>query len=49
MSKNSPFLNVKKKSNLLITPHVAWGSLEARKTLITKIVANIENFINESK
>ncbi len=49
MSENSPFLNVKKKSNLLITPHVAWGSLEARKTLIAKIVANIENFINESK
>ncbi|OUT11011.1 hydroxyacid dehydrogenase [Campylobacter concisus] len=49
MSKNSPFLNVKNKENLLITPHVAWGSLEARKTLIAKIVANIENFINESK
>jgi len=40
---------VKNKENLLITPHVAWGSLEARKTLIAKIVANIENFINESK
>ncbi|MGP1360807.1 NAD(P)-dependent oxidoreductase, partial [Campylobacter sp.] len=49
MSENSPFLNVKKKSNLLITPHVAWGSLEARKTLIAKIVANIENFIKESR
>jgi len=49
MSENSPFLNVKNKENLLITPHVAWGSLEARKTLIAKIVANIENFINESK
>ena len=49
MSENSPFLNVKNKENLLITPHVAWGSLEARKTLITKIAANIENFINESR
>jgi len=49
MSENSPFLNVKNKENLLITPHVAWGSLEARKTLIAKIVANIENFINESR
>ena len=45
MSKNSPFLNVKNKENLLITPHVAWGSLEARKRLISLIVKNIEEFI----
>ena len=45
MSKNNPFLNVKNKSNLLITPHVAWSSLEARKRLISLIVKNIEEFI----
>ena len=49
MSENSPFLKVKNRANLVITPHVAWGSLEARKTLIAKIIANIENFINESR
>ena len=45
MSESSPFLNVKNKENLLITPHVAWGSLEARKRLISLIVKNIEEFI----
>ena len=45
MSENSPFLNVKNKENLLITPHVAWGSLEARKRLISLMVKNIEEFI----
>ena len=49
MSENSPFLKVKNRANLVITPHVAWGSLEARKRLIVKIIANIENFINESR
>ena len=45
MSENSPFLKVKNRANLVITPHVAWGSLEARKRLISLIVKNIEEFI----
>lgn len=47
MSENHPFLSVKNGQNLLITPHVAWGSVEARKTLIKKIAENIENFVKE--
>ena len=38
-------LNIKNKENLILTPHVAWGSLEARKRLISLIVKNIEEFI----
>ena len=45
MSENSPFLKVKNRANVVITPHVAWGSLEARKRLISLIVKNIEEFI----
>ena len=45
MSESSPFLKVKNRANLVITPHVAWGSLEARKRLISLIVKNIEEFI----
>ena len=47
MAENHPFLSVKNGQNLLITPHVAWGSVEARKTLIKKIAENIENFVKE--
>ena len=47
MAENHPFLSVKNGQNLLITTHVAWGSVEARKTLIKKIAENIENFVKE--
>jgi len=31
--------------NLLLTPHVAWGSESSLTTLVEKVVANIENFV----
>ncbi|MDO5045595.1 D-2-hydroxyacid dehydrogenase [Campylobacter sp.] len=46
MKQNHPLLNIKNKENLIITPHVAWASKEAREKLINLIVKNIENFIN---
>ncbi|MGG7074451.1 D-2-hydroxyacid dehydrogenase [Campylobacter sp. 9BO] len=48
MIKNHPLLSIKNKQNLIITPHIAWASSEARATLIAKIVQNIENFIKEN-
>ncbi|WP_170018770.1 D-2-hydroxyacid dehydrogenase [Campylobacter sp. RM16190] len=48
MRKNHPLLSIKNKENLIITPHVAWASKEARQKLINLIVKNIENFIKES-
>lgn len=33
-----------KTPNLLITPHVAWASLEARKRLIEEVFKNIQSF-----
>lgn len=45
MSENSPFLSVKNRQNLIITPHIAWASVEARAKLIKVIVKNIKDFI----
>ncbi|WP_297941225.1 D-2-hydroxyacid dehydrogenase, partial [uncultured Campylobacter sp.] len=45
MRVDHPLLRIKNKENLILTPHVAWGSLEARKRLISLIVKNIEEFI----
>ena len=42
---NNPLLGVKNRQNLIITPHIAWGSVEARKTLIAKIAGNIKEFL----
>jgi glycerate dehydrogenase len=43
MIDNHPLLNIKNKENLYITPHIAWASVEARKTLIASVVENISS------
>lgn len=40
-----PLLEVKNKDRLMITPHIAWASVEARKKLIELSAKNIEDFI----
>ena len=40
---NNPLLNAK---NCIITPHIAWTSLEARKKLLAGVANNIKAFIN---
>lgn len=46
MDKNSPFLKVKNSERLLITPHIAWASVEARQKLVELTYENIKNFVN---
>lgn len=43
MRENHPFLSVKNRENLYITPHIAWASVEARDTLIASVVENISS------
>ena len=38
-----PLLNVKNRNKLLITPHIAWTSKEARDTLIAGVIENIRS------
>lgn len=45
MQQNHKFLSIKNKENLIITPHVAWGSVEARKKLLQIVAKNIEEFL----
>ena len=47
ISQDSPLLKVMDKDKIIITPHIAWASVEARERLIEKIVKNIEAFIRE--
>ena len=39
---SNPLFTVEDKSKLLITPHIAWASVEARTNLIEEVVMNIE-------
>jgi len=41
----NPLLRIKEKDRLLITPHIAWASIEARQTLIKEVGLNIEAFL----
>ena len=45
MSPNSPFLPIKDSKRLLITPHIAWASVEARNNLMDIIYHQIIDFI----
>jgi glycerate dehydrogenase len=45
MLLDHPYFSVKSSHRLVITPHTAWASKEARKLLIEKIVKNIKDFI----
>jgi glycerate dehydrogenase len=41
-----PYLSVKDKRKLILTPHTAWGSVEARARVIALTAKNIESFIH---
>lgn len=45
----NPLLNIKNSSRLIITPHIAWASMEARRRLLQEIVQNIDAFLNGTK
>ncbi|RXI28411.1 D-2-hydroxyacid dehydrogenase [Aliarcobacter trophiarum] len=47
IEQSNPLLKVKNKDRLFLTPHIAWASIEARKTLIEKVEKNIEEFISK--
>ena len=44
---NNRLNEVQHKERLLITPHIAWTSIEARKKLLQGIVKNIETFLQK--
>ena len=43
--EKNPLLSIKNPERLLITPHIAWASVEARHKLLKGIVKNIEEFL----
>jgi glycerate dehydrogenase len=43
---SSPLLEVKEKEKMILTPHIAWASLEARTRLVQEVYWNMEAFIN---
>ncbi len=46
---NHPLLQVQQPDKLLITPHIAWSSIEARTTLMEGVYQNIKEFLERDK
>jgi len=46
---DNPLMQIEHKERLLITPHIAWTSIEARKKLLEGIVENIKTFLEKNK
>jgi len=45
IEKTNPLMDVIKQENVIITPHIAWGSIEARERLLEGTLKNIREFI----
>lgn len=45
MKSVNPLLQISKKEKLVLTPHIAWASVEARTELIDGVMKNIREFI----
>ena len=44
--EDHPFYEIKEYSNVLFTPHAAWGAYESRLRCINVICSNIESYLN---
>ena len=49
MQENNPLRRIKDSEKLLVTPHIAWASVEARTRLMEIILGQIKEFFNEGQ
>ena len=46
MTKDNPLGKIQDSTKLIITPHMAWASVESRTRLVQEVYKNIESFLN---
>ena len=46
VSEENTLLSIKNKDKLLLSPHIAWASIEARERLFNEVIENIKAFYN---
>ena len=49
IDKNHPFVKILNRDNVLLTPHMAWGSFESRTRCFNTVLSNIESFLNSKE
>lgn len=47
IAQDNPLMHLQHPERLLITPHIAWASIESRQRLLEGIVENIHNFLDK--
>lgn len=47
--EDSPLLKIKNKEKIVMTPHIAWASIEARERLFNDLIKNIKAFYRGEK
>ena len=45
IAANNPLGKIRDSNKLIITPHMAWASVEARERLVNEVYKNIEAFL----
>ncbi len=45
LMEDNPYQKILNRDNVIFTPHMAWGALDARQRCIDEIAANIKSFI----
>lgn len=48
MASDNPLLNVQDSTKLIITPHIAWATVEARQRCVKEVYLNIKSFLDKS-
>lgn len=46
IKEDNPLISIRNKENLVVTPHIAWASVEARVRLFEEVINNIKAFYN---
>ena len=49
IDKDHPFVEILNYDNVLLTPHMAWGSFESRTRCFNTVLSNIEAYMNGRK
>lgn len=47
IAQENPLMKIEQNNRLLITPHIAWASIEARERLLEGIMQNIQTFLDK--
>lgn len=46
MDKTNPLIRIQDSTKLVITPHIAWATVEARKRCVSEVYENMKAFLN---